>query len=305
MDAPRHLLPEAEIALDIVRDLVMAGAERPGIDEAMVRQLHDGEGVGPPSQSGQGYAAAVGRRGEAGSHEREGRRCGNRPRSAEIGVDHLIAVEGDAIGGQQQCAEAGLPLPEQLEVKGPDALDVLDGQPGAILVPQQGGERVAGRSLHGSRSGAIDHVGEGQQSLLQAFQQPIRRADVGRGRAGQVRAELADPERAQCLRVPPGVQRLGPSEGGHAHAGLRRGVAVLDRGARSVSLPGFRDPGFECGFLRGGQAGSGHAVIPRPSPCSDRLRSATLVAAAGGRIDRPQLIAEDGASGPAVHAGGP
>ena len=63
LDAPRHLLPEAEIALDVVRDLVMAGAERPGIDEAMVRQLHDGEGVGPPSQSGQGYAAAVGHRG--------------------------------------------------------------------------------------------------------------------------------------------------------------------------------------------------------------------------------------------------
>ena len=237
MDAPRHLLPEAEIALDVVRDLVMAGTQRPGIDQAMVGQLHDGKGVGAPSQSGQRYTATVGRRGEAGGHEREGRRRGNRPRPAEIGVNHLIAVEGNAIGGQQQRAEAGLPLPKQLEVKGPDALDVLDGQTGAILVPQQGGECVAGRPLRRGSRGAIDRVGEGQQSLLQAFEQSIRRIDVGRGRAGQVRAELADPERAQRLRVPPGVQCLGSREGGRARAGLRRGVAVLSRGARGETLP--------------------------------------------------------------------
>ena len=103
-----------------------------------------------------------------------------------------------------------LPLPEELEIEVPDALDRLHPVVGAVLAPHRLNQPRRRRRLAGRRRLFDNGVGHLNQATAQRDNQPIGGLQVSFGRRRRSVAELDAAKRAQRGGVPAHIHRLHP-----------------------------------------------------------------------------------------------
>ena len=169
-----------------------------------------GNGLSCRPEPPQRDLAPVGGRREAGAHVGERRRRRDRPGHAQPHERHLVAVEGDPVGGQQPGRDLGLALPEQLEVEVPDPLDRAHPVVGPLLGDHHPLQLGGGRAALGRLGRVGDPRALAQQGAPERGDQLVDGLQVALARGHGVGPELPAPERAQGGGVPGDVDRLGP-----------------------------------------------------------------------------------------------
>jgi len=186
------------------------GAERPGINQPVIRKLYQRKRVQLQPQSAEWNSATKSRWRKTCPHIRERGRRWNRFRSSETDERVLVTIKGDAIAAHQPVSKLRLSLAKQFKIEVPNSLDSSHPVVRTLFTGYEPLQVCLSWLPQRCLRGVSHRPCQRLETFPQLFYQLICRLQVTISRSCYIRAELAITKRSQCCPMSYDIDRLRP-----------------------------------------------------------------------------------------------